>query len=257
MIRRTLFACSAAAFFAGCGPTTEDLTKASARLGAETLKVVAEAKKLGDPWAARQMLDARAGALRSEAQATCIGSSSAYNRTCADLPDDAIAAVRSALAQFESSAVAAGVPSAITWAYDQRDSEEGSARLKQHAPAILDAARRARGTREDAVVLRVGGMLTASGWSGVVQRDSVAAVTMLARAWAAGDPQAANEAARVYAGMNDTRNAYLWSLRCLQGCARDAKLDLDRLQALLQPDAVRQAQAAAADATVVELDTQP
>lgn len=85
-------------------------------------------------------------------------------------------------------------------------------------------------------------------------RNTTRAANFLARAWAAGDPSAANIASRLYFSNNDYRNAYLWSLRCTDKCERDAQA-LDTLQQQLSPEAIKQAQQAAQDASIIELET--
>jgi len=95
-----------------------------------------------------------------------------------------------------------------------------------------------------------------------VQRDTYRATGLYARAWLAGDASAAGAAAHAYYSVADMRNAYLWSIRCINDCDLESiahrddhyQLKRDVLQKLLSPQAVAQAQRAAGDRTVVELD---
>lgn len=243
----------AAVVLAGCGKKPDDLIRESAVLGGQALKAVAEAKKAPDPWVARQQLVAKWNELSS--QLSCIDGG--MERVCGDMPDDAVASVRSTLQSLERDAFARGNQDAIAWAYSRAvvydATEEDRQRLKFAAPDILKAAKVARGTAADAVTLRVAGLLLAAGQ--LVQRDTATAESYLARAWAAGIAPAANDAAVVYLQRNDTRNAYLWSVRCVAGCVRDGPVALDQLQQLLAPEAAQQAEKAAADPTIIELDT--
>ncbi|CAN7784845.1 hypothetical protein LJR175_008438 [Variovorax sp. LjRoot175] len=54
-----------------------------------------------------------------------------------------------------------------------------------------------------------------------VQRDTYRATGLYARAWLAGYTPAAGAAARAYFGVGDMRNAYLWSVRCINDCDLD------------------------------------
>lgn len=246
-----VFGCLAAASLAGCDvSTSERLTRMSAKLGGEVMKAVADAKMLQDPWAAHQQLSSNARAI--EGRLECFDG--AGHRVCAELPDDATAAVRSELLRYESEAIARGDATAIAETFDRLRRYEGKARLAELAPSILDAAKRAKGTMDDIGTFRAAGLMLAAGEA--VQRDSNGAVGYLARAWAAGDAQSAGDIAIIFVGMNDLRNAYLWSIRCVGACRRDYRVEVDGLQRRLLPAAVKQAQTGAADLAVVELDTQ-
>lgn len=95
-----------------------------------------------------------------------------------------------------------------------------------------------------------------------VQRDTYRATGLYARAWLAGYTPAAGAAARAYFGIGDMRNAYLWSIRCINDCdiesiaqRKGIPLRRDELQGLLSSQAAAQAQKAAGDRTVVELES--
>lgn len=245
MRTRIQVALLAAATLAACGKSAEDT---SAELGAKAVAAMAEAKKAGDPWKAHEQL---AGVLATlNAQAECGRNYVSGMPECKGVPAATADAVKAELTRYETEAVKRGDPAAIVAAYGDGRSE----RLAGYAPAILAAAERAQGTPQDAGVLYVAGLLVAGGK--VTMRDSGRAVAYLARAWAAGRTQAANDAAMQFLSINDQRNAYLWSLRCTEPCVRSSDVDLQRLQGALQPAAAKQAQAAAADAAVVELDVQ-
>lgn len=108
-------------------------------------------------------------------------------------------------------------------------------------------------TPDEGQLLRYAGVLVMEGKHAV--RDTTRAANFFARAWAAGDPEAANIASGLYISNNDLRNAYLWSLRCTGKCERDTQANLDTLQQRLSPEAIKQAQQAAQDASVIELTT--
>jgi hypothetical protein len=113
------------------------------------------------------------------------------------------------------------------------------------------ADRLAGATLDEGMLLRYAALLVMEGKYTV--RDTTRAATFFARAWAAGDAQAAGLASRLYIADNDYRNAYLWSLRCTGKCERDAQANLDTLQERLNPEAIKQAQQAALDPSVIEL----
>lgn len=126
-----------------------------------------------------------------------------------------------------------------------RSQPESSSRFLAYADRIAGA------TPGEGMLLRYAGLLVTEGKHAV--RDTTRAATFFARAWAAGDVEAASAASRLYIADNDYRNAYLWSLRCTGKCERDVPANLDTLQQQLSPDAIKQAQQAAQDMSVVEL----
>lgn len=151
--------------------------------------------------------------------------------------------------RYEALAIRQGNPLAIDWAA-RHD-------LARHAPAILSAAERARGAPADRSNLRVAGELLLAGAH--VQRDTSRGVGYLARAWAAGEPEAASAIAKHFLALNDFRNAYLWSIRCVTPCQRSfasPDVRLESLQARLSPEAARQAETLANDPAIVEIDLQ-
>ncbi|WP_162590606.1 hypothetical protein [Variovorax sp. RA8] len=112
--------------------------------------------------------------------------------------------------------------------------------------------------QERALLVAAGNILEVGRY---VQRDTYRATGFYARAWLAGDTKAAGDAARSYFDVGDLRNAYLWAIRCTNECdlrslrrTRVTPLDLDSLQRGLTPLAAAQAQKAAADRSVVELE---
>lgn len=108
-------------------------------------------------------------------------------------------------------------------------------------------------TSDDAKLILTAGQILDDGHYAI--RDTYRAVGYYARAWAMGETSAANAAAKLYHSIHDIQNAYLWSLRCTQGCVRDPTISLMELEKDLSPEAIQQLQQMADDATVVELDT--
>lgn len=124
----------------------------------------------------------------------------------------------------------------------------------ESASKFLAYAERLPGaTPDEGMLLSHAGVLVMIGKHAV--RDTTRAANLFARAWAAGDSDAATLASRLYISNNDLRNAYLWSLRCTGKCERDSQADLNTLQEGLSPEAIKQAQQAAQDVSVIELTT--
>lgn len=128
-----------------------------------------------------------------------------------------------------------------------RSQPESTSSLLNYADRLAGA------TPEEGMLLRYAALLVVEGKHTV--RDTMRAASFFSRAWAAGDAQAAGLASRLYIADNDYRNAYLWSLRCTGKCERDVRSNLDTLQERLNPEAIKQAQQAAQDASVIELTT--
>ncbi len=223
----------------GCGPSVE---YRNAALDRQALEFVRTAERERDHWKAYSELETNMARLRQGAY--CERDFFSGRLYCAELTLDMTTKVHAAMSAHLVLAVKAGSAPAMRAAY-------ASGVVRELVPAILASADAARGTAADRDVLHVAGLLVTDGVT--TQRDTGRGVAYLARAWAAGADQAAGDAARVFVGLNDTRNAYLWSLRCLAPCKRPDGADLERLQAAMQPEAARQAQAASIDRTVVEL----
>lgn len=125
---------------------------------------------------------------------------------------------------------------------------------KSYVQNVFDYVDKQKGiSSDDSELLKIAGDLCASG-DEVIQ-DTNKAVTYYARAWAAGRTQAAASASEMFLSMNDVRNSYLWSLRCIGACNRSYEISLDNLQKSLTPAAIQQAQKAAAAPSIIELDT--
>lgn len=193
-----------------------------------------------DPWLAREALANKIAAVESQ---RCAELDPSGHSTCV-LPPNLKQKVEAQLNRYESEAVGKGSAAAIVYAHKNGRSDVAS---------VFAAADRAAGVAKDGPLLRYAGTLAGGGQA--VIRDTSRAVGYLARAWAAGEAQAANDAAVYFLAINDRRNAYLWSLRCVAGCARNPEVGLDLLQQSLKAEAAKQAQLAASDETVVELDT--
>lgn len=161
--------------------------------------------------------------------------------------------------KYLSAAIKQGNPKAFAVLYgpaygNSAGSIEQVRSRPESASNLLAMADRLPGaTPYEGLLLRYAGILVMEGKH--VVRDTTRAANLFARAWAAGDPGAANIAARLYISDNDLRNAYLWSLRCTGKCERDTQANLDTLQQRLSPEAIKQAQQAAQDASIIELTT--
>ena len=101
-----------------------------------------------------------------------------------------------------------------------------------------------------AVWLMLAGYLTKSG--DYVPRNYDRSTLYYASAWVAGAPDAAARIANVYYASNDLVNAYLWSLRCAEGCSG---LDMFRrdLESALDGPTIKLVQSKVTDRSVVGL----
>lgn len=101
-----------------------------------------------------------------------------------------------------------------------------------------------------AVWMMLAGYLAAHG--DYVPRNYDRATLYYASAWLAGDNYAPARAANVYYSLNDLVNAYLWSLRCTDGCAG---LDMSRtdLESALDSPTIKLVQSKASDRSVLGL----
>lgn len=201
------------------------------------------AEGIGDSWQAFQALKA------TEAK-VCVGDPCTFYPSWQKLVD--------AENKRLTGAVAKGEPKAFETLYSPKpDTADGYAQARaatENVSRFLAYADQLHGAQaKDRTLLRRAAQLVLDGKYTV--RDTTHAGSYLARAWAAGDRSAANSAALLYITINDYRNAYLWSLRCTSECSRDSQIDLDSLQRRLSPEAAKQAQQAALDTSVIELDT--
>ncbi|OIT13628.1 hypothetical protein BL241_03635 [Ralstonia solanacearum] len=122
------------------------------------------------------------------------------------------------------------------------------------APRILAAAQVSAGAPADHQLLRVAGQIVRDGK--YVIRSSDKAAEYFARAWLAGDPIAAANNAQLYDSLHDLNNAYLWALRCKGACRPDdayRPVNPESLRSRLSTAAIRQAEQAALDPTVLAL----
>lgn len=151
-------------------------------------------------------------------------------------------------------ALDAGRREAFLNLYDPNTPDRLVAIQSTYAPAFLKMAEAAPGGRADARLLLEAGVMVQKGRS--VLRDGTAAAGLLARAWYAGEPDAATWLNRLFtdetSGMTDPYTAYLWELRCERRCryedkARDPK-------PLLVAREMRQIQALASDASVITVN---
>lgn len=205
-----------------------------------------EVKAVKDPWEAFKLLDARE-------TAALTSNNPCYRGTCKDVPAwDASTKERVRLLGL---AVDQNRADALSFLYAKgfSTSDEYTPLRRASVPKLFTYADKASGKAEDRPLLMLAGRLVADGNEAML--DTSRAVGYYARAWAAGEPTAANAAATLFLRINDQRNAYLWSLRCTGDCQRDSAIALTTLQAALTPEAAKQAQRVAATPSVVELDT--
>ena len=246
---RTCVALLVAATLAACGKEDESKT-----LKSKAIAAIAEAKTQSDPWEAFAIIHRKV----LDQGRRCERSFWTGLTSCDNVPEDLSKRAIADADQYLLAALNKGDPRAVssTMAIVNGDRWESSDQRRQAEallPILLAKAEQARGTAQDAELLHTAGLLIRDGKYAV--RDTRKSVAYLARAWAAGRAQAANDAAMLFASINDQHNAYLWSLRCVGQCYRSGKVELSALQALLSADAARQAEAAANNRSVVELDT--
>lgn len=207
---------------------------------------LAAAEKADGPWARFEILE------RADTQVSrlCEPESRYSAGPCGGMPEEN--KVRELLAQNLKAAVDANAPGAIvrvlTWHY-----RHPLAPLASHKVLAL-ADGPSVGPPHERAILWLAGREIAKGE--VVIANANKALALFARAAALGEHQAAGDAARMLLKMNDPRNAYLWSLRCIAPCQRTSEIELDRLQERMSPAAALQTQAIAQDFTVLELDLQ-
>jgi hypothetical protein len=234
---------SAAALLAGCDePGVKEAAAAEVALRA----ALNEVKAIKDPWDAFKLLD-----LRETAALT--SNNPCYRGTCKEVPAWEISTKERI--RLLGLAVDQNRVEALSYLYANgfTTSDEYTPLRRASVPKLFAYADKAQGKAEDRPLLMLAGRLVADGNETML--DTSRAVGYYARAWAAGEPTAANAAATLFLRINDQRNAYLWSLRCTGDCQRDTSIALTTLQATLTPEAAKQAQRVAATPSVVELDT--
>jgi hypothetical protein len=200
---------------------------------------LAEAQKITEPWQAYTYLNDNEDAILDCKQRflhyACSRDESAFE---------------SAKYRYLESAATAMHPDALLTVFENNSLKKEQMSL---APKVLAAAETASGNATDRKLLYLAGRILAKGE--FVVRDVGLASDYFARAWAAGLIPAARDASILYKSVNDVTNAYLWSLRCINRCNRDYEIQLGYFEQKLSPKAAKQAQTAASDPTIVELDT--
>jgi hypothetical protein len=205
-----------------------------------------EVKAVEEPWKAFKLLDSRE-------TAALTSNNPCYQGTCKNVPSwDVSAKERVRLLGL---AVDQNRAEALAYLYAKgfSTSDEYKPLRRASVPKLFAYADNSSGKPEDRALLMLAGRLVAEGNETML--DTSRAVGYYARAWAAGEPTAANAAAMLFLRINDQRNAYLWALRCTGDCQRDNAVALATLQVVLTPEAAKQAQRVAATPSVVELDT--
>ena len=88
------------------------------------------------------------------------------------------------------------------------------------APVLLQLAQMPDASAQ---VLYLAGSLTLEGK--FVQQDFGLATAALEQAWRAGDIAAPAKLAQIYLSTGDSKNAYLWAIRCISPCENEPQLD--------------------------------
>lgn len=254
-----------AGLLSGCD-TQDDQNAATA---AAINKAIAAAQAKADPWTAaealtndvRQALNANPVCARGECNRAPMVLR--FEEARWGLIESALdRAIPQALALTFARGVAMGDP-AISETSPHDIAPEKISKWASSLLVLADAAGGADAGQRS-LILAAGNLLENGRY---IERDTYRATGLYARAWLAGSTPAAGAAARAYLGVGDVRNAYLWAIRCVNDCnlgaiARkaspngvpDPRFNTDALQALLTPEAAIQAQKAAADRSVLELE---
>lgn len=231
-----------AALLSGC---EEEGVKEAAAADKALIAALEEVKAIQDPWEAFQLLDQRETAALTSNN-PCISGTCKTVPTWKTTTDERVRLLGKALEQDR--------PEALFALYAKGMAEDEYTALRRATlPKLFAFADKASGKPNERDLLMLAARLVAGGQE--VMLDTSRAVGYYARAWAAGEPRAANLAATLFVHVNDPRNAYLWSLRCTGECRRDSSVALELLQDALSPEAAKQAQRFAATPSVVELDT--
>ena len=241
--------CGATILLVGCN---ESKSVAAAEAVANTALQAAlnEAKAVKDPWDAFKLLGSR--------EKDLISSNPCYEKICRGGPawdairEERVRLLGLALDQNQTEALYYLYASDFPYASNSYISDEYDQLRRESVPKLLAYADKANGKVEDRPLLLLAGNLVSDGKE--VMHDTSRAAGYYARAWAAGEPKAANNVANLFLEINDVRNAYLWSLRCIGDCKRSSEVHLNTLEAALTPEAAKQIQRLAAMPSVVELD---
>jgi hypothetical protein len=237
-------------FLTGC----EDQTKVAAHeANATMLSLISRVKTVQSPWKAFKELS------EVEAEITSKVKLCRLDGHCEKVP--ALETASTLRIELLKAAIKENPSNALAVLYGQYDKKYHVLWRNEYQPLkessvanLLKYVDKHKGTpTEDGPLLLAAGNLYSSGEA--VMKDTSKAVAYYAQAWSAGQKQAANSAAEMFLKINDIRNAYMWSLRCIDTCNRSYELHLEALQESLTPAAARQVQKAAAISSVIELDT--
>lgn len=132
-----------------------------------------------------------------------------------DVPDEYIDADK----KYFAAAVRAGDVKSIRELFIGRSNYGASGELKKEVKQkVLELAR----TSNDVNLLTAAAKIYGDDSLGVVDKEQH--IHYLKRAWAAGNVKSAGTLAHIYVRVKDFENAYLWSLRCFDGCDREADI---------------------------------
>lgn len=195
-----LLIAGAALMLTGCFETSSGLVN----------KIVADARKSATPGDAWERI------LKGDAELTdfCAGDSMFSCRDARHELYEAEVIFRSAAAQTHH-------PLALRRLYQS----SGDADVQREmAPYVLNEAK----TTEDRHILFAAAEILGNGR--YVIRDTQLQIDYLAKAWTLGDRAAPGVLAITMHSLGDPANAYLWSLRCTEGCSRQGQTDLAQLE---------------------------
>jgi len=214
-----IIAAAACVSLAGCG----------SKLRATSAQAIAEAEKIENPSVAW----GRIKAAKDELYLLC-----AEGDTFRSLCDAPIADLITAEGVYIQAAAANGDAAAVRVLYERGDLEAAQNRL---APAILKAAKETT----DPNILFAAAKIFGDGNS--VPRNTRQQAAYLAQAWRLGDMESVGALAVALEAFGDYPNAYLWSLRCTNGCQRRATVQLRYLERGLSRDQILSIQQMALD----------
>lgn len=254
---------------AGCGQSSEAADLATAKAIRDATASATTQAGLTDPWSARQQF-------LKDVEAALAANPGCANNACVEAPTLVAASqfqrelAYQALKAGPGPDVAVGPLALLAKAPSGSLLQANWSQVFSVPPRDLDvslvkaAAQRlvdhvdseSAGTSASRERLIVAGDLLAGG--DFVLKDTYRAVGLYAKAWAGGDPAAAGHASAALLGVADLRNGYLWNVRCGADCKRalpsDGVPDAGLLERQLRPAAIAQAQAAAANPTIVTLE---
>lgn len=208
----------------------------------DTRRVLAEAESVASPEKAVKIVDRAISDYCEEK----------FNRCYP--PDDLI----KARGRYFYAAARAGDAAALRELYEQGFGETRDAVRLELKSRLLKTAE----ASDDPDILAAAAAAVSNDRIDVIDRSLQ--MQFLKRAWQAGDDRSAGRVAHFYAQQADHQNAYLWSLRCVRTCRRQAnvpagasvfQIELHKLEAALTQAQVSAIQRAASVRTPAEVES--